>query len=148
MKSHSHRTHAHCLKAASALTSHPLPPQLKETERIELCALNPVKMLHEDLRAHLMACTVLTTRLTRTISVCPLPPLWALSSWLSHQGFLSSSALRQKLFSVPLVRRLSRLDPENFMTQLIHFNKEQCLMGNYPSILYPPPFWPSNCLKT
>lgn len=57
---------------------------------------------------------------------CPPPPCAHGHLPLpSQQGFLSSFALRQKQFSVPLIHRMSRLDPGNFMMRLLHFNKEQ-----------------------
>lgn len=120
----SHWTDEHCPGGQHLLHSpfiHQVP-ELKETERIGLCVLIPAKMLQEDLQAPLTACTAPTTNLSHTYHLPFLPHLrvpfllCALSSWPAQQGFLSSFALRQKPFSLPLVYRMSRLDPENFMT--------------------------------
>lgn len=56
------------------LTLHHQVPELKETEWVGLCALIPVKMLQEDLQAHLMVCTVPITRLSCIYHLPFLPP--------------------------------------------------------------------------
>lgn len=162
MKSHHYWKDEHCPRTASTFTTHPsssgartkgnrtgrtvCSDPSKDAAGRPAGTPNGVHSVHHPPFLHIPPAIPAPT------SVCLLPLLCAyypppcahyhlpcaLLSWPSQQGFLSSSALRQKLFSVPLVCRMSRPDPGNFMTWLLHFHREQCLKEKQPPPNHPP----------